>query len=59
MTRSAQVPSTSRTSSAFVMDLLSRHVPLLLLLDLADPYGPHSTELFEDEGPRALVRMLV
>lgn len=32
-----------------VMDLLKMHVPLTLLLDLADPFGPHSSELMEHE----------
>lgn len=36
-------------SAAYVMDLLARHVPLTLLVDLADPYGPHSTEAYEAE----------
>jgi len=36
-------------SSAHVMDLLARHVPLTLLLDLADPYGPYSSDVYEAE----------
>ncbi len=36
-----------------VMELLRQGVPLTLLLDLADPFGPHSTELFELEGHAA------
>lgn len=30
--------------------LLAAHVPLSLLLDLLDPRGPHSTDLFAAEG---------
>ena len=29
--------------------LLAAHVPLSLLLDLADPAGPHSRDLLRDE----------
>lgn len=29
--------------------LLAAHVPLSLLLDLGDPGGPHSSDLFVDE----------
>lgn len=36
-----------------VMDLLRAGVPLTLLLDLADPYGPRSTELYDVEGAAA------
>lgn len=32
-----------------VMELLRQGVPLTLLLDLADPFGPRSSELFENE----------
>ncbi len=32
-----------------VMELLRQGVPLTLLLDLADPFGPRSSELFELE----------
>jgi hypothetical protein len=33
-----------------VMELLRLGVPLTLLLDLADPLGPHSAELYAFEG---------
>ncbi|HET7900012.1 MAG TPA: hypothetical protein VFL59_02415 [Candidatus Nanopelagicales bacterium] len=36
-----------------VMELLRQGVPLTLLLDLADPFGPRSTELFELERAAA------
>ena len=29
--------------------LLAAHVPLTLLLDLADPFGPHSSDVFDAE----------
>lgn len=33
-----------------VMGLLSEHVPLSLLVDLADPQGPASDEILKEEG---------
>lgn len=36
-----------------VTDLLAAHVPLSLLLDLADPAGPHSSELLREEPETA------
>jgi hypothetical protein len=33
-----------------VMELLRLHIPLTLLLDLADPLGPRSAELYAFEG---------
>ena len=36
-----------------VMELLRQGVPLTLLLDLADPFGPHSDELYTFEGSAA------
>ena len=36
-----------------VMDLLRRGIPLTLLLDLADPFGPRSDELYDAEGSAA------
>ena len=37
-------------ASAEVMALLSEHVPLALLADLAEPAGPSSPAILEDEG---------
>lgn len=33
-----------------IMELLHEHVPLTLLADLADPAGPASPEILEEEG---------
>ncbi len=47
---------TTQTTSARdndVMELLRAGVPLTLLLDLADPFGPRSSELFELERSAA------
>ena len=33
--------------------LLAAHVPLSLLFDLAEPFGPDSCSLLEDEGGEA------
>lgn len=37
-------------ASADVMALLGEHVPLALLADLAEPSGPVSPAILEDEG---------
>ena len=37
-------------ASAEMMALLSEHVPLALLVDLAEPAGPPSPAILEDEG---------
>lgn len=37
-------------ASADVMALLSEHIPLALLADLAQPEGPLSPKILEDEG---------
>ncbi len=37
-------------ASAEVMHLRSEGVPLALLADLADPSGPHSPDILQDEG---------
>jgi len=36
-----------------VMELLAQGVPLTLLMDLVDPAGPHSDELYVVEGHAA------
>lgn len=33
-----------------VMEMLSEHIPLSLIMDMASPDGPHSAELLESEG---------
>jgi hypothetical protein len=38
------------------MSLLAHHVPLSLLLDLAAPGGPCSTEIFRREPPATITR---
>jgi hypothetical protein len=45
---------TQRTAGALdVMGLLKAGVPLTLLIDLADPFGPRSDELMSEERPAA------
>ena len=44
--------STELTPTVEVMELLRLHVPLSLLMDLADPQGPRSRELLDDERYR-------
>ncbi len=48
----ADVPASpeEERASEDVMRLLSEHVPLTLLADLAQPTGPDSPEILEDEG---------
>jgi len=41
--------SRTRTPADRTCALLAAHVPISLLLDLADPGGPHSRELLADE----------
>jgi hypothetical protein len=50
--QSEDVPATPEEERATedVMRLLSEHVPLTLLADLAQPAGPDSPEILEDEG---------
>ena len=33
-----------------VMEMLSEHIPLSLIMDMVSPDGPHSAELLESEG---------
>ena len=42
-------PSWCATAVPRVQALLAAHVPLSLLLDLADPGGPHSADLLREE----------
>ena len=42
--------------TARAMSLLAHHVPLSLLLDLAEPEGPGSVEIFRREPPAAVTR---
>jgi hypothetical protein len=42
--------------TAQAMTLLAHHVPLSLLLDLADPDGPSSSEIFRREPPACVTR---
>ncbi len=43
-------PAVTDEGDARVMGLLSEHVPLSLLVDLADPDGPASDEILQSEG---------
>jgi hypothetical protein len=42
-------PRAVRTAAQSPAELLAAHVPLSLLLDIADPTGPHSRELLAEE----------
>ncbi len=45
------VPSRAETTA--VMALLERGIPLTLLMDLLDPFGPRSEEILRSEGTHA------
>jgi hypothetical protein len=49
VTRDADVLIMMLGKDEEVMDLLAQHVPLSLIMDLAMPDGPHSTELLAHE----------
>ena len=48
--RTQEAASDGADPSQEVMALLSEHVPLTLLADLALPEGPHSEEIITEEG---------
>lgn len=52
-TRTGAEPDSTDQGDARVMGLLSEHVPLSLLVDLADPDGPASNEILRSEGKPA------
>lgn len=45
-----EVDAVDSEASQEVMRLLSQHVPLALLADLAIPSGPESPQILQDEG---------
>lgn len=47
----AMESTATASASQMVMDLLARHVPLSLLVDLALPEGPWSLSIYETEHP--------
>ena len=47
---SAALDEADDEASAEVMHLREQGVPLALLADLADPGGPHSPDILQDEG---------
>lgn len=49
-TQAGTEPAVTDEGDARVMGLLSEHVPLSLLVDLADPDGPASDEILQSEG---------
>lgn len=49
-TEAADVAGGEEQASVDVMRLLSEHVPLTLLADLAQPIGPDSPDILEHEG---------
>jgi hypothetical protein len=44
------VPESAHDDDSPVMDLLGKHVPLSLIMDLSTPAGPDSEFILDDEG---------
>jgi hypothetical protein len=56
---SIRLPATSRRPEHPLMTAMRRGLPITLLVDLIDPNGPRSHELFEREGKRPDADVLV
>lgn len=54
MTSTSSAPTESAPESApdgeTVMEMLGTHVPISLIMDLAERRGPHSQEILDSEG---------
>ncbi|GAA0297730.1 hypothetical protein [Kineococcus aurantiacus] len=48
MTHEGSLPAD--TAHEPVMEMLSEHIPLSLIMDMVSPDGPHSAELLAAEG---------
>ena len=49
MTFKAATPTVDLERGFDVMEMLRQGIPLTLLLDLADPFGPRSEEIYHSE----------
>ena len=56
---SIRLPEAARGSEHPLMKAMRRGLPITLLVDLIDPNGPRSHEMFEREGKRADADVLV
>jgi hypothetical protein len=56
---SIRLPEASNRPEHPLMSAMRRGVPITLLIDLVDPNGPRSQEMFEREGKRADADVLV
>jgi hypothetical protein len=56
---SIRLPEAAQDPEHPLMSAMRRGVPITLLIDLIDPNGPRSHEMFEREGKRADVDVLV
>jgi len=56
---SITLPDTAHPSEHPLMTAIGRGLPITLLIDLIDPSGPRSQEMFEREGKRADADVLV
>ena len=50
MTFKTAAPTVDLERGFDVMEMLRQGIPLTLLLDLADPFGPRSEEIYRTEG---------
>jgi hypothetical protein len=56
---SIRLPEAAQGNEHPLMSAMRRGVPITLLVDLIDPNGPRSHEMFEREGMRADADVLV
>jgi hypothetical protein len=56
---SLRLPDTAERPEHPLMKAMHRGLPITLLVDLIDPLGPRSHEMFEREGMRAHADVLV
>ena len=56
---SIRLPEAASRPEHFLMKAMRRGLPITLLVDLVDPNGPRSHEMFEREGKRADADVLV
>ena len=51
MTIKTTAPTVDLERGFDVMEMLRQGIPLTLLIDLADPFGPRSEEIYASERP--------
>ena len=56
---SIRLPEAAQGHEHPLMSAMRRGIPITLLIDLVDPHGPRSREMFEREGKMADADVLV